>query len=44
MSDERNSSALKTALAAGALLAIAALPALADAPVPNKGDTSWMLI
>ena len=38
---------LLPALAAFALLAITALPALADdapALVPNKGDTSWMLI
>ncbi len=33
------------ALGAVAALALSALPALAaDAPVPNKGDTSWMLI
>jgi ammonium transporter, Amt family len=30
---------------AAALLALSALPALAaDAPVPNKGDTAWMLV
>ncbi len=45
MSDERNTRRLTAALASAMVLATAALPALAaDAPVPNKGDTSWMLI
>ncbi|KAF0231917.1 MAG: ammonium transporter Amt [Beijerinckiaceae bacterium] len=39
----------KRGMAAGAVLALSALPALAQAaaaptPVPNKGDTTWMLI
>jgi ammonium transporter, Amt family len=34
-----------SAVGAPAMLTLMALPALAaDAPVPNKGDTSWMLI
>ena len=45
MSEERNMRGLTAALASAMLLATAVLPALAaDGPVPNKGDTSWMLI
>ena len=46
MPSERNMRGLMPALASVALLAMMALPAFADdaAPVPNKGDTSWMLI
>ena len=36
---------LKSVLGGVALAALAAAPAFAgDAPVPNKGDTTWMLI
>jgi ammonium transporter, Amt family len=45
MSDERSMRGLTAALASAMVLATAMIPALAaDAPVPNKGDTSWMLI
>ncbi len=44
MTRDRDSSGVKTALATAALMLAGALPAFADAPVPNKGDTSWMLI
>jgi ammonium transporter, Amt family len=45
MSDVRNLRRGVVALGAPALLALMTWPALAaDAPVPNKGDTSWMLI
>ena len=35
---------LKGGFGAIALLTLSALPALAAAPVPNKGDTTWVLI
>lgn len=44
MSELRNMRGFATALASAVALAAAAMPALADGPVPNKGDTSWMLI
>ncbi len=44
MSNRKYPPALSTALATAGLLLTAAGPALADGPVPNKGDTSWMLI
>ena len=34
----------KIALTASALLAAMVMPAIAADPVPNKGDTSWMLM
>ncbi len=44
MPDQKRMRGLATALASAVVLATAAMPALADGPVPNKGDTSWMLI
>ncbi len=38
------SRSLKTGLAAAALTGLACAPALAATPVPNKGDTAWMLV